>query len=30
LSSPAAGTEVQLSIPTIIASELSLPHHMSG
>jgi PAS domain S-box-containing protein len=30
LSSPAAGTEVQLSIPTSIASELSLPHHSSG
>ena len=30
LSSPAAGTEVQLSIPTTIASELSLPHHSSG
>ncbi len=29
-SSPAAGTEVQLSIPTTIASELSLPHHSSG
>src|SRR6266481_1267909 len=30
LSSPAAGTEVQLSIPTSLASELSLPHHSSG
>jgi signal transduction histidine kinase len=30
LSSPAAGTEVQLSIPTTFASELSLPHHNSG
>ncbi|HXB73728.1 MAG TPA: PAS domain-containing protein, partial [Candidatus Acidoferrales bacterium] len=30
LSSPAAGTEVELSIPTSIASELSLPHHLSG
>jgi signal transduction histidine kinase len=30
LSSPAAGTEVQLSIPTGIASDLSLPHHCSG
>ncbi|HXB71078.1 MAG TPA: PAS domain S-box protein [Candidatus Acidoferrales bacterium] len=30
LSGPAAGTEVQLSIPTSIASELSLPHHISG
>jgi PAS domain S-box-containing protein len=30
LSSPMAGTEVQLSIPTSIASELSLPHHSSG
>jgi PAS domain S-box-containing protein len=30
LSSPAAGTEVQLSIPTSIASELSLSHHISG
>jgi PAS domain S-box-containing protein len=30
LSSPAAGTEVQLSIPTSLASELSLPHHCSG
>jgi len=30
LSSPAAGTEVQLSIPTSLASELSLPHHTSG
>ena len=29
LSSPAAGTEVELSIPTSIASELSLPHHSS-
>jgi len=29
-SSPAAGTEVQLSIPTSLASELSLPHHGSG
>jgi PAS domain S-box-containing protein len=30
LSSPAAGTEVQLSIPASIASELSLPHHSLG
>jgi PAS domain S-box-containing protein len=30
LSSPAAGTEVQLSIPTSLASELSLPHHSLG
>jgi signal transduction histidine kinase len=30
LSSPLAGTEVQLSIPTGIASELSLPHHSPG
>ncbi len=30
LSSPAAGTEVQLSIPTSIASALSLPHHSGG
>src|SRR6266481_2940692 len=30
LNSPAAGTEVQLSIPTGLASELSLPHHSSG
>ena len=30
LSNPAAGTEVQLSIPTSIASELSLPYHSSG
>jgi PAS domain S-box-containing protein len=29
LSSPAAGTEVQLSIPISIPSELSLPHHGS-
>ena len=29
LASP-AGTEVQLSIPTCIASELSLPHRNSG
>jgi signal transduction histidine kinase len=29
LSSPAVGTEVQLSIPTSLASELSLPHHSS-
>ena len=27
LSSPAAGTEVQLTIPTSICSELSIPHH---
>jgi signal transduction histidine kinase len=30
LSCPAAGTEVQLFIPTSIASELSLPHHSQG
>jgi PAS domain S-box-containing protein len=30
LSSPEAGTEVQLSIPASIASELALPHHISG
>ena len=30
LSSPAAGTEVQLSIPICLASELSLPHHISA
>jgi PAS domain S-box-containing protein len=30
LSSPTSGTEVQLSIPSSIASELSLPHHSSG
>jgi len=29
-SSPAAGTEVELAIPTTIASELSLPHRSSG
>jgi PAS domain S-box-containing protein len=29
LSSPAAGTEVQLSIPTSLASVPSLPHHSS-
>ncbi len=29
-SSPTTGTEVRLSIPTTIASELSLPHHSSG
>jgi PAS domain S-box-containing protein len=29
-SGAAEGTEVQLSIPTGIASELSLPHHSSG
>jgi PAS domain S-box-containing protein len=30
LSSPASGTEVQLSIPTSLASELVLPYHSSG
>ena len=30
LSSPTAGTEVQLSIPTNIALERSLGHHGSG
>jgi signal transduction histidine kinase len=30
LSSPAAGTEVQLSIPISLAPELSLHHHSSG
>jgi PAS domain S-box-containing protein len=29
-SSPAAGTEVQLSVPNTVASELSLPQHSSG
>ena len=30
LNRSAAGTEVQLSVPTSLASELSLPHHSSG
>ena len=30
LTSPAAGTEVQLSIPTSTASALSIPHHGAG